>query len=92
MALSPDLDHDRLCEAALAILCMTMHTDHGVTRAWKGMDWDLLDALFERGWIENPKGKAKSVVITGSGAEFAEEFLKRHFGHRDTQKERQSHH
>ena len=80
MALPPDLDHDRLCEAALAILCITMFTDHGATRAWKGMDWDLLDALYQRGWIDNPRGKAKSVLITPSGAQRAEECLKRHFG------------
>jgi hypothetical protein len=80
MALPPDLDHDRLCEAALAILGLTMFTDHDATRAWKGMDWDLLDALYQRGWIHDPKGKAKSVLITPSGAQLAEEFLKRHFG------------
>jgi hypothetical protein len=45
------------------------------------MDWDLLDALNERGWIEDPKGKAKSVMITPSGVQLAEEFLKRYFGH-----------
>jgi hypothetical protein len=79
MALSPDLDHDKLCEAALAILCLTAFTDHGATRAWKGMDWDLLDALYERGWIHDPRGKAKSIVLTSSGAELAEVVLKRHF-------------
>jgi hypothetical protein len=80
MALPPNLDHDRLCEAALAILCLTAFIDHGVTRAWKGMDWDLLDALYQRGWIHDPKGKAKSVLITPLGTQLAEEFLERHFG------------
>ena len=79
MALPADLDQDKLCEAALAILCLTAFTEHGVTRAWKGMDWDLLDALYERGWIHDPHGKAKSVVLTSSGAERGEVFLKRHF-------------
>jgi hypothetical protein len=49
-------------------------------RAWKGMDWDLLDALHERGWIHDPKGNTKSVLLTSSGAQLAEEFLKRYFG------------
>ena len=80
MALPPDLDHDTLCEAALAILGLTMFTDHGEPRAWKGMDWDLLDALYARRWIENPKGKTKSVAITNDGARLAGEFLMRHFG------------
>ena len=79
MALPPDLDHDYLCEAALAILGLTAFTDHGATRAWKGMDWDLLDALHERGWIADPKDKNKSVVMTPSGAQLAKAFLKHHF-------------
>ena len=83
MALPPELDHDRLSEAALAILGLTAHTDHGTTRAWKGMDWSLLDALFERGWIADPKGKAKSVVLTDEGARLAEPLLQKHFGHMD---------
>ena len=32
------------------------------------MDWALLDVLFERGWIYDPKGKAKSVLPTDEGA------------------------
>ena len=44
------------------------------------MDWALLDALFERGWIADPKGKAKSVVLTNEGVRLREELLQRHFG------------
>lgn len=80
MALPPGLDYDKLNEAALALLGLTAHTDHGITRAWKGMDWDLLDALFERGWIADPKGKAKSVLLTDEGARLAGELLRKHFG------------
>lgn len=43
------------------------------------MDWDLLDQLYARGWICDPKGKAKSVVLTDAGAKLADEFLARHF-------------
>jgi hypothetical protein len=80
MALPPDLDHGKLSEAGLALLGLTAHTDHGTTRAWKGMDWDLLDALFERGWIADPKSKATSVVLTGEGTRLAAELLRKHFG------------
>ena len=80
MALPPDLDHERLSEAALAILGLTAHANHGVVRAWKGLDWDLLDVLFEKGWIADPKGKTKSVVFSDEGARLAEEFLTNHFG------------
>jgi hypothetical protein len=80
MALPPDLDQDKLSEVGLAILWLTAFADHGATRAWKGMDWDLLDSLYQRGWIYDPRGKAKSVLFTPEGANIANEFLKRHFG------------
>lgn len=80
MPLPPNLNHDKLCEAALAILGLTAFGDHHVVRAWKGMDWDLLGALHERGWIADPKGKAKSVVLTAKGAQLAHDLLLRHFG------------
>lgn len=80
MALPPDLDHDKLCEAALAILGLTAHTDHGITRAWKGMDWAVLDELLERGWIADPKGKTKSVVLTDEGVRLTAQMLQKHFG------------
>ena len=80
MALPSDLDQDKLAEAALAILSLTTFQYFGGLRVWKGMDWDLLDVLHERGWIENPKGKAKSVELTESGEKLGPEFLRRHFG------------
>jgi predicted transcriptional regulator len=80
MVAPPDIDRDKLNEAALAILGLTAHTDRGITRAWKGMDWDLLDELFTRGWIDDPKGKSKSVVLTDEGARLSEELLRKHFG------------
>ena len=80
MALPPNLNHDKLSEAALAILGLTAFHDRHVVRAWKGMDWDLLDVLYEKGWIDDPKGKARSVALTDEGAELAQDLLQRHFG------------
>jgi len=64
----------------LALLHFNAHTDHGVTRAWKGFDWDTLDRLHALGFISDPKSKAKSVVLTDEGARVAEELFRRHFG------------
>jgi hypothetical protein len=44
------------------------------------MDWDLLAVLHERGWIEDPVGKAKSVALTEEGERLFDDLLKRHFG------------
>jgi hypothetical protein len=79
MALPADLDHDKLADAGLALLALTMFDDHGATRAWKGLDWDLLDVLYQKGWILNPRGKAKSVIRTDEGARLARERLRHHF-------------
>ena len=75
MALPPNLNQEKLSEAALAILGLTAFRDHHVVRAWKGMDWDLLDVLYQKGWIDDPKGKAKSVVLTDEGAQLAAPLL-----------------
>jgi Domain of unknown function (DUF6429) len=72
-----DIDTDKLAEAALAILSLTLH-DGG--RVWKGLDWDLMDLLHEKGWILDPRSKAKSVVLTEEGERLAQEFLQKYFG------------
>lgn len=58
------LDADKIDAAALALLSLTLHTGN---RAWKGMDWAVLERLHQKGWITNPVGKAKSVVFTEEG-------------------------
>jgi hypothetical protein len=59
-----DIDTDKIDEAVLALLYLTLHD--GV-RAWKGHDWDALDRLYRKGMIDNPVGKAKSVMLTDEG-------------------------
>ncbi len=74
---SADIDTDKLAEAALAILSLTLH-DGG--RVWKGLDWDLMDLLEEKGWIVGARSKAKSVVLTEEGEELSRQFLRKYFG------------
>ena len=80
MPVPESLDKEKLAEAALAILSLSGFKDVGGIRAWKGMDWDLMGILFEKGWISDPVGKQKSVYLTDEGAKLAEQFLERHFG------------
>ena len=37
------LDQDKIDEAALALLRLTLHDER---RAWKGFDWAVLDRLY----------------------------------------------
>lgn len=74
-----ELDTEKLDDAALAILSLTLHDGN---RVWKGIDWDISDRLHEKGLIENPVGKAKSIVMTESGLARAEEVLATMFAKR----------
>ena len=66
------LNTDKIDDAALAPLYLTLH-DH--CRAWKGMDWDVLGRLHEKGMIHDPVGKVKSMVFTQEGLERAKELF-----------------
>ena len=58
------IDEQKIDEAVLALLYLTLHDGR---RAWKGFDWDALNRLHEKGFIEDPVGKTKSVVLTDTG-------------------------
>ncbi len=75
-----DLNRTKIAGSAMAILALTMFKDGPVHRAWKGVDWDVLDDLFERGWILDPKGKTKSIIFTEEGQRLALEFMEEQFG------------
>jgi hypothetical protein len=45
----------------------------------KGLDWDVMDRLHARGWIDDPRGAAKSIVLTEEGIRKARELFDRHF-------------
>lgn len=74
-----EYDTTKLDEVVLALLHLNAHTDHGITRAWKGFDWDTMDRLHIQGFISDPKSKAKSVILTEDGAQRAEELFRRYF-------------
>ena len=62
------LNTGKIDDAALALLYLTLHDG---CRAWKGMDWGVLGRLHDKGMIDDPVGKVKSVVFTQEGLERA---------------------
>ena len=70
------LDTDKIDAAALALLYLTPHDG---CRAWKGMDWGVLGRLHDKGMIDNPVGKVKSVVFTQEGLERAKALFEEMF-------------
>jgi len=76
-----DYDKDKVDQAVLALLYLTLHevNEYG-GRAWKGLDWDAMDRLHERGVISDPRSKAKSVVLDADGIKAAERAFRKLFG------------
>ena len=68
-----EIDRDRIDEAVLGLLWLTLHDER---RAWKGHDWDVLNRLYEQGMIYDPVNKAKSDVLTDEGLARAEELFR----------------
>lgn len=71
-----ELDNDKIDDAVLALLLLGLHD--GV-RAWKGFDWDAMNRLHEKGYISDPRSKAKSVVFTAAGLDLSEKLLEKLF-------------
>ena len=72
-------NNDKVDEMTLALLYLVMTGDREGTRAWKGFDWETMNRLHEKGYISNPKSKAKSVAVSEEGARLAEELFNKYF-------------
>lgn len=70
------LDNDKIDEAVLALLLLGLHDG---SRAWKEFDWEAMIRLHEKGYISDPRGKAKSIVFTKEGIQEAQRLLKEMF-------------
>lgn len=70
-----EFDTEKIDEAVLALLYLTLHDD----RVWKSFDWNAMDRLHEKGFISNPVGKAKSVRLTEEGLRESERLFRKLF-------------
>ncbi len=73
-----ELDDTKIDEAVLALLYLNL--DRKSHRAWKSLNWDAMDRLFQKGLIFDPVGKAKSVMMTEEGEALAEHLVQKLFG------------
>ena len=74
-----DFDEEKVDEMTLALMYLVTHSDKYGSRAWKGFDWGTMDRLHEKGYISDPKSKARSVVMTDEGAQLSERLFQKHF-------------
>jgi len=71
-----EIDQDKIDEAVLALFYLTLHDQ---CRAYKEVDWQITHRLSKKGLIDNPVGKAKSVVLTDEGLKQSEALFNKLF-------------
>ena len=72
-----DFDEEKIDQAVLALLYLTLH-DHN--RAWKAFDWESMSRLHDKGFIDDPVNKAKSVALTDQGLVESMRLFRKLFG------------
>ena len=70
---------DKVDECTLALLYLVTQKSEGAFRAWKGFDWETMNRLHEKGFISDPRGKTKSVVLYEEGFQKAEALFRKFF-------------
>jgi len=62
-------DTEKIDEDVLALLFLTAFREQQDCpwRTWKSHDWEVLDRLCKKGFISDPKSKARSVTLTDEG-------------------------
>jgi hypothetical protein len=75
-----EYDKEKVDEIVLALLFLTSSREASVTRAWKGLDWEAMNRLYEKGYISNPIGKAPTVILSEEGAQLSKELFVKNFG------------
>jgi hypothetical protein len=64
-----EIDNEKIDQSVLALMYLTLHDGF---RAWKSFDWETTDRLHQKGFIENPVNKVRSIVLTEKGLQEAE--------------------
>jgi DNA-binding PadR family transcriptional regulator len=75
-----NFDENKVDKATLALLWLVMGKEQYGYRAWKSFDWETMNRLHEKGFIGDPRSKAKSVVVTEEGEKLSRELFEKMFG------------
>ena len=84
-----EIDQEKVEQTVLALLYLTSFKDRIGMRTWKGYDWDAMDRLHAKGYISDPKSKAKSVMVSVKGVKRSRKLFEKHFGKKEPSNERQ---
>ncbi len=78
-----EYDKDKVDEMVLALLYLTSTHDALGARAWKGLDLETLNRLYEKGYIGYPKVKTPTLDLTETGEKLSRELFIKYFGVED---------
>ena len=78
-----EYDQDKVDEMVLALLYLTSSSDRYGTRAWKGIDLEVLTRLYQKGYINEAQPRSPTLVMTGEGAKLSKELFFKFFGTQD---------
>ncbi len=83
------IDEDKIEEATLALLYITSfkdsHTDMA-WRTWKGHDREVMERLYQKGYISNPESESRSVSFSKKGFKKAEKLFSKYFKKKEDRK------
>lgn len=71
---------NKVDDMTLALLWLTMFDVGYAIRAWKRFNRKRLNRLQGKGYTDDPKSNAKSVIVTEEGVKRAEELFNQYFG------------
>jgi hypothetical protein len=74
-----EFDKDKVDDMYLALLYLTSSTDKYGTRAWKGIDLNVLNRLHQKGYISDPGEKGPTLQLSREGAERSKKLFEEHF-------------
>ena len=75
-----DYDKDKVDDLVLALLYLTTSRNEYGVRAWKGLDWETLARLYQKGYISDPQDKKPTVELSEEGAQRSEQLFFDYFG------------
>jgi len=75
-----EYDQEKVDDMVLALLYLTSSQDQYGTRAWKGLNWEVMDRLHEKGYISDPKDKGPTMTLSEEGARLSKELFLKYFG------------
>ena len=74
-----EYNQEKVDDMILALLYLTSSTDKYGTRAWKGLDWQVLDRLYKKGYISDPREKVPTMQLSDAGAKRSKQLFEDNF-------------